>query len=191
MRTIDDGERRYLLAVARSTIEASLSGGSREAGPLPLPSQLKEKRGCFVTLHKAGVLRGCIGTIEPVLSLIMGVEENAVNAAFRDPRFPPLAEEELSGIDIEISVLTVPKALPFTNGNDLKRKLRPGIHGVILSRKGRSATFLPQVWEQLPEVEIFLEHLCQKAGLGKNCWQDDGTAVRVYEAEYFSEQELS
>jgi AmmeMemoRadiSam system protein A len=144
-----------------------------------------------VTLHKNGALRGCIGTIEPVTPLIACVEENAINAAFRDPRFPPLTEDELADIDIEISVLTVPSRLEFENGEDLKNKLEAGIHGVILSQGYRRSTFLPQVWEQLPQKDAFLEHLCLKGGMPKTAWMDPQTKVEVYEAEYFSEHQMN
>ncbi len=187
MSTLNDEERSALLIVARSAIKAGLYNDSRVELPDNLTDGLKENRGCFVSLHEAGRLRGCIGTIEPTRSLVVHVEENACNSAFRDPRFPPLGKKELSAVAIEISVLTIPRELPFTDGDDLKRKLNPGVHGVILSREWQSATFLPQVWEQLPDATVFLEHLCQKAGMNKNCWQDTGTKVRVYEAEYFSE----
>ena len=187
MSTFSEGEENALLALARSAIKSELVEDSEVERPDNLTEKLKENRGCFVTLHKAGTLRGCIGTIEPTKPLVTSVEENAHSAAFRDPRFPSLREEELSAVDIEVSVLTVPRELSFTDGDDLKNKLKPGVHGVIVSRMGRSATFLPQVWEQLPEVEIFLEHLCQKGGMDGKCWQDKGTTVKVYEAEYFSE----
>jgi uncharacterized protein len=115
------------------------------------------------------------------------VEENALNAAFRDPRFASLEEEELKYINIEISVLTVPQELSFKDKDDLKRKLKKGVHGVILSSGWHKATFLPQVWEQLPDVENFLEHLCIKAGMDKDCWKNKTTRVQTYETEFFSE----
>jgi AmmeMemoRadiSam system protein A len=148
---------------------------------------LRENRGCFVSLHQHGNLRGCIGTIEPEQPLLDGVEANALNAAFRDPRFAPLEVKELTTTDIEISVLTVPRKLAFKDSEDLKAQLKPGVHGVILSKGWQRATFLPQVWEQLPDKEMFLKHLCQKAGLGSNCWKDTAIEVEVYEAEVFSE----
>jgi AmmeMemoRadiSam system protein A len=95
--------------------------------------------------------------------------------------------EELPNIDIEISVLTVPEILSFKNADDLKRQLIPSIHGVILSKGWRRATFLPQVWNQLPDKEIFLQQLCLKAGLEGNCWRKPGLEVRVYQVEFFSE----
>jgi AmmeMemoRadiSam system protein A len=119
--------------------------------------------------------------------LVDGVAENAINAAFHDPRFPPLEAEELTQVKFEISVLTVPRKLAFNDAEDLERQLQPGVHGVILSRGGRRATFLPQVWDQLPDHESFLGHLCQKGGLEARCWHDPRTTVRVYEAESFEE----
>ena len=187
MPELTNSDRRALLILARSTIEAKLNKNLKVVRPKELTPALTEKRGCFVTIHKSGNLRGCIGTIEPDTALVAGIEENALNSAFSDPRFPPLSEDELSNIEIEISVLTPPKDLPFTDGEDLKRKLKQGIHGVILSRGWQRSTFLPQVWQQLPDTEDFLGHLCQKAGMEKTCWMDKETSVKVYEAEYFSE----
>jgi AmmeMemoRadiSam system protein A len=122
-----------------------------------------------------------------VEALYEGVRKNALNAAFRDPRFSPLTLHELEQVHLEISVLTVPRKLSFRGGEDLKRQLRPNIHGVILSQGGRSSTFLPQVWEQLPDKEEFLEHLCLKGWMDKTCWKDPKTKVEIYEAEVFSE----
>ena len=180
-------DKQYLLALARSVVAARLKQDSRASAPTKLSPAVHETRGCFVTLHKQGVLRGCIGTIEPLQPLVEGVAENAINAAFRDPRFPPLEAEEISQVKFEISVLTVPRKLVFEDAEDLKRQLKPGVHGVILSREGRRATFLPQVWDQLPDLESFLGHLCQKGGLENRCWQDPRTTVQVYEAEHFEE----
>ena len=187
MSALTDEDRKNLLVLARSVIESELIAGAKIKRPDVISPPLQEKRGCFVTLHKNGTLRGCIGTIEPLRSLIDNVAENAINAAFKDPRFPPLETDELTDVDIEISVLTVPQILDFEDGEDLKKKLKPGVHGVILSRDWHGATFLPQVWDQLPDKESFLEHLCQKSGMERNCWQDTNTQVKVYQAEYFSE----
>jgi AmmeMemoRadiSam system protein A len=118
------------------------------------------------------------------------VEKNAKNAAFSDPRFTALGVDELKEIDIEISVLSVPKALGFNDGEDLKRKLEPNVHGVILSRGMHRSTFLPQVWKQLPDKEKFLEHLCLKGGMSAQAWQDPETKVEVYKAEVFGEKGL-
>ena len=100
-----------------------------------------------------------------------------------------LTDQELPDIEIEISVLTPPRPLQFTDGENLKAQLIPGIHGVILERGWQRSTFLPQVWEQLPGKEDFLGNLCRKAGLDGTCWKDASTTVKVYEAEYFSESD--
>ncbi|MFH1886543.1 MAG: AmmeMemoRadiSam system protein B, partial [Pseudomonadota bacterium] len=181
-------DRQALLTLARSAIRAKLFPDAQVIRPEPVPESLGENRGCFVTLHVDGQLKGCIGTIEPLQSLVEGVEFNAVNAAFQDPRFSPLSVEEFPNIKIEISVLTVPRPLPFTDGADLKEKLKPGVHGVILSRGMRRSTFLPQVWEQVPDTDTFLTMLCRKGSMAANCWQDPETRVLVYEAEYFEEE---
>jgi AmmeMemoRadiSam system protein A len=187
MPELTDEDRRGLLVLARSAIQAKLIKGHKVLRPANATPALMEKRGCFVTIHKNGNLRGCIGTIEPDTSLVAEVEENAVSAAFSDPRFPPLTEEELPTIEIEISVLTPPKDLEFSNGEELKEKLKPNIHGVILTRGWQRSTFLPQVWKQLPDPEDFLGNLCRKAGMETACWRDRNTRVKVYEAEDFSE----
>jgi AmmeMemoRadiSam system protein A len=119
------------------------------------------------------------------------VEKNAKNAAFGDPRFPALRVDELKEIDIEISVLSVPEALRFKDGEDLKGKLEPNVHGVILSRGMHRSTFLPQVWKQLPKKEKFLEHLCLKGGMSATAWQETKTKVEVYTAEVFGELDLN
>jgi AmmeMemoRadiSam system protein B/AmmeMemoRadiSam system protein A len=182
-------DKKVLLRLARSAIEAKLVKDVRVEMPEPSPI-LKEDRGCFVTLHKYGQLRGCIGTIEPAYPLVECVEKNAQNAAFRDPRFPCLSAEELPEINIEVSVLSVPERLRFRDGDDLKRQLRPNIHGVIISRGMHRSTFLPQVWEQLPDKEQFLEHLCLKGGMPANAWKDHATSVEVYQAEVFGEKDF-
>ncbi|MBW2037918.1 MAG: AmmeMemoRadiSam system protein B [Deltaproteobacteria bacterium] len=183
-------EKKALIRLARSAIEARLKKGTKVERPRAPSPALTANRGCFVTLHKDGRLRGCIGTIEPVSPLVECVERNAENAAFDDPRFPPLSEEELPDTDIEISVLSVPEALPFKNGEELKQKLQPRVHGVILSRGFHRATFLPQVWEELPDKERFLEHLCLKGGMPADAWKDPATSVQVYEAEVFGEKDF-
>jgi AmmeMemoRadiSam system protein A len=187
---LSPGDKEGLLRLARSAITARLVEGVQVKRPeLSSPAMLEE-RGCFVTLHKKGQLRGCIGSIEPVSPLVECVEENARSAAFRDPRFPALSQEELSEIDIEVSVLTVPKPVVFKDGEDLKLQLKPLIHGVILSRGLKRSTFLPQVWKQLPDKEKFLEHLCLKGGMSSTAWKDTKTEVKTYEAEVFGEHDV-
>jgi AmmeMemoRadiSam system protein A len=187
IQTLSDDDRNSLLKLARSVIAAELIGGAEVIRPARPSAALQEKCGCFVTLHKNKALRGCIGTIEAARSLLASVEDNARNSAFRDPRFPPLEADELPAVDIEISVLSVPMALEYDDAEDLLKKLQPGVHGVIISRAWHSATFLPQVWDQLPDTKSFLEHLCIKAGLEKNSWKAGDLTVKVYTVEYFSE----
>ncbi len=187
MAELTTSDRAFLLELARSEIAARLKSGSNLQRSDSLSPAVYEDRGCFVTLHQNRELRGCIGTIEPTRSLIENVSENAANAAFEDPRFPAVTFDEFTSIDIEISVLSLPVALAFKDGEDLKRQLQPGIHGVILSRGWKRSTFLPQVWDQLPEKEIFLRHLCRKGGMDGDCWKSTDTQVQVYTAEYFSE----
>ncbi|MFH0725492.1 MAG: AmmeMemoRadiSam system protein A [Pseudomonadota bacterium] len=188
MAVYSSAEREFLLKTARAVISASLNAGHHPPeNTAKLFPSLKENRGCFVTLHKTGALRGCIGTIEPVNTLIENVKDNALKAAFSDPRFSPVTDRELPEIEIEISVLTAPELLDYIDAEDLLRKLKPGVHGVILSQGWHAATFLPQVWSQLPRKESFLSHLCMKAGLPEKAWQDKKTIIKVYEVEYFSE----
>jgi AmmeMemoRadiSam system protein A len=188
MSPISTEDKRYLLQLARTVILDHLG----EKTPRPLPDrstpEFLEKRGCFVTLHANNRLRGCIGIIEPVMPLIAAVKEYAVHAGFHDPRFSPVTLREMKQITIEISILTKPVPLKYQHADDLKKQLKPGVHGVILTHGYHRATFLPQVWEQLPETEDFLGHLCQKAGVEKTCWKAAKTAVEVYEVSVFSEK---
>ena len=148
---------------------------------------LKQKRGVFVTLHKKGELRGCIGNIEPVKTLVHGVRENALFAAFKDSRFAPLALDELSLIDIEISILSKPEKMVYKDTRELLSNLIPRVDGVIIEQDHNRATFLPQVWEQLPKTEEFLTHLCMKAGLPANEWEKSGLTIHTYQVQSFGE----
>lgn len=187
MSELTVSDQAFLLSLARHHITATLKDGPDIERPASLSPAVFEKRGCFVTLHQNRELRGCIGTIEPCQTLIDNIRENAAHAAFRDPRFSPVTLEELDTIDIEISVLTVPRVLTFQDGEDLKRQLKTGIHGVIISRGCQRSTFLPQVWEQLHDKELFLSSLCRKGGMGSDSWESTDTRVEVYTASYFSE----
>lgn len=181
-------EQQYLLSLARQSIEHYLQTSSLlTIDESKVSDKLKEKRACFVTLTIGGQLRGCIGHILPMQELYKDVVENAVSAAFGDPRFNPLSSEELEKIKIEVSVLTIPQPLEFLTPEELIQKLRPKIDGVILKQGRNSATFLPHVWEELSEPKEFLGHLCQKAGLFAVCWQEPGLKVETYQAAAFSE----
>ncbi|MBF0160295.1 MAG: AmmeMemoRadiSam system protein A [Magnetococcales bacterium] len=149
---------------------------------------LVEPGACFVTLSLHGQLRGCIGSLEPYRSLAIDLLENSVAAARHDPRFSPLTLAELAQVRIELSLLTQPQPLAYRDGADLMQQLQPGVHGVILSQGGRRATFLPQVWHQLPDPVDFLAHLCAKAGLSGDCWQHH-PSILTYTVEKICEQE--
>ncbi|HIC85212.1 MAG TPA: AmmeMemoRadiSam system protein A [Desulfobacterales bacterium] len=182
-------EGRYLLKVARETIEQRLFGRrARRGDALPPPSaKLHQRRGTFVTLTKEGTLRGCIGHIIAQESVLEGVRINAINAAFKDPRFMPVQPQEWDKIKIEVSILTDPKPLEYKDAQDLLNKLRPGIDGVIIKKGYSQATFLPQVWEQLPQKEEFLTHLCLKAGLDGDEWKKGDLEVLTYQVQAFEE----
>jgi AmmeMemoRadiSam system protein A len=172
---------QLLTALARAAIAAEF-GTPWPA--LPRPVWLDEPAATFVTLTLHGQLRGCIGSLEAYRSLYDDVIHNARAAAFGDPRFSPLMADELPAVRLEVSVLTVPQPLPFSSEADALRRLRPGIDGVILQYGRRRATFLPQVWEQLPEPHEFMAHLKQKAGLPAGFWADD-VRLAVYQVEKF------
>ena len=183
----DEGES--LLSVARSTIKNRLNNVEQpQINWKDLPEKFQEHLGTFVTITIDDNLRGCIGHIIPRETVIEGIRENAINAAFRDPRFPPLTREEFEKIEIEISILTAPQELPYTDAEDLLNKLRPGVDGVILKKGYYEATFLPQVWDQLPDKEEFLSHLCLKAGLSHDSWRKEKLQVSTYQVQAFEEE---
>ena len=143
--------------------------------------------GTFVTLTIDGKLRGCIGNLTSNESLVSGVRRNAINAAFQDPRFSPLSLSELDRVSIEVSILSEPRPLYYRETADLLKKIRPDIDGVILRKGIASATFLPQVWEQLPQPQDFLTQLCLKAGLAADSWQESNLEVSTYQVQHFEE----
>lgn len=189
---LSEEQGRTLLELARETLnrkfgqEPASDQAAALAKRLDDPA-LQTQSGTFVTLKIGENLRGCIGSLIGHEPLVEGVRSNAVNAAFHDPRFRPLTEAELTQVDIEVSVLTEPQPLDYTDEDDLIARLRPGVDGVILRKGGRSATFLPQVWEQLPRAEDFLSHLCMKAGLSTDAWRHDKLEVETYQVQYFEE----
>ncbi len=167
-------ERDLLMEVARGSIRSGLDiGRPLSVDQASCPVSLRAQRATFVTLLRHGDLRGCIGTLEARRPLIVDVSENAFAAAFRDPRFPPLAAAEFIGLDIHLSILSSPSPLGFVSEDDLVGKLQPGVDGLILSWHGHRGTFLPSVWESLPDPRNFLEHLKVKAGLPAGFWSED------------------
>ncbi|MCS7304857.1 MAG: AmmeMemoRadiSam system protein B [Thermoguttaceae bacterium] len=182
-------ERKFLLDLARkSLVESVSSRGLPEVAEQDVPERLRTPAGCFVTLHKQGQLRGCIGHIFPKSPLYKAVMENAMRAALSDFRFPSVRPDELPLIDIEISILTIPRKLQADTPQEILRKLRPGVDGVVLRQGQKMATYLPQVWKDLPDKEDFLRHLAQKAGLPPDAWQDPTTEILTYQAEVFGEK---
>jgi len=164
-------ERQRLLVIARDSMRAGSCDSDDEA-PLhdDLTPALQERRAVFVTLTRDARLRGCIGTLEPVAPLARAVADSAHSAAFRDPRFPPMRLEELEKITIEISVLTPTRPLAAASREILLDRLRPGVDGLLLQDGRHRSTFLPKVWEQLPDPRDFLAQLLAKAGLPADHW---------------------
>jgi uncharacterized protein len=176
--SLNKEHQQRLLDLAKSSIQHGLQTGQ----PLKInladfPAELTEHRATFVTLQKHHQLRGCIGMLEAVRPMAEDIAENAFLAAFRDPRFPPLADDEFDELEIHLSILTPAEPVSFTSEQDLITQLQPGIDGLILEEGHRRGTFLPSVWEQLPEPEQFLRHLKQKAGFAPDFWSED---IRIY-----------
>jgi AmmeMemoRadiSam system protein A len=188
---LSDEEATYCTTLARKSIDFALANDSLlvlSADELKsVPKKLLEKKACFVTLTTSGELRGCIGHLAAIQPLYLDIIENAFSAAFSDPRFPALSKKEFSKIKIEVSVLTSPEELNFSGPSDLLKKLVPKKDGLIITKGQRSATFLPSVWEELPEKEDFLSHLCMKAGLDAKEWLAPGLKVQRYYAIKASE----
>lgn len=189
-RPFDEKKGEILLEIARKTIAERLGLSYKPSSDLDAASRnpaFENRRGTFVTLKINDQLRGCIGNLLPDKPLINAVQDNAVNAAFQDPRFAPLSKQEFEKIQIEVSLLTEPRALDYKDGRDLLYKLRPNVDGVILRKGPYSSTFLPQVWEQMPDKKTFLEQLCMKAGLPADAWQKGDIEVLTYQVQYFEE----
>lgn len=183
------GDRgKLLIAIARSAISEAL-GISLDGFVPPAPDAewLQERGACFVTLKLDESLRGCIGSLEAYRPLLEDLHANAVNAAFHDPRFPPLTAGEFSKVRIEVSLLGPLEPLPPHSSEEaIIAMLRPGTDGIVFSFGPHRATFLPQVWEQLPEPHSFLAHLKLKAGLPPDFWHDD-VLISRYQVHKFDE----
>jgi AmmeMemoRadiSam system protein A len=171
-----------LLAIARESIE---KGGESRALARHPHDWLREPGASFVTLRLEGELRGCIGSIDARRPLGEDVARNAHAAAYRDPRFPPVSAAELPLLQVEVSVLSPREPLPAGSEGEALERLRPGVDGVALEYGGASATFLPQVWESLPQPAAFLEALRHKAGLPGHFWHPDVRLSR-YTVEKFA-----
>jgi hypothetical protein len=181
-------ERQTLLKLARQALEASVRGQALPPlDPASLSSRLRQPGASFVTLTRRKELRGCVGALEAYQSLAEDVREHASAAALQDYRFHPVQAQELSEIQIEVSCLTPPQDLEYAQPGDLAGVLRPHIDGVTLFDGWRKATFLPQVWEKLPDPVDFLAHLCQKMGADPDLWRRRKLRVQTYQVEEFHE----
>lgn len=182
-----------LLSIARTAISQTL--GLSFAETSEQADWLQGKAACFVTLSQNGELRGCIGTLEAQRSLLEDVKANAIAAALKDTRFPPLRSEELIETDIEVSLLSPMQTLSFANEEEALAQLHPGIDGVVFACGQYRSTFLPQVWQQLPDTETFIAHLKQKAGLRPDFWAEDVKLYRYtvtkWKEEEYIQQALS
>ena len=172
-------ERRALLDAARTSIEHGLRHGrAPRVDPAAYAEPLRELRATFVTLHLEGRLRGCVGSLEAHRPLVADVSESAWCAAFRDPRFEPLDEPELAGLEISISVLGPLEPLLVASEEELVARLRPGVDGLLL-REGRlRGTLLPAVWRHVPDARDFVREVKRKAGLRSDHWSEALEAIR-------------
>jgi len=182
---LSNDQRQVLLSIARQSIEHGIQKNAPldvEPDQFDLPLQVNHAS--FVTLKILNKLRGCIGTLEARMPLVKDVAEHAHAAAFFDPRFPVLMPEELVQINISISVLTPAEPLPFTSQEDLLEKIQAGEDGLILEEGRHRGTFLPPVWESLPEKKYFLQQLKRKAGLPEDYWSEDINISRYQTLEF-------
>lgn len=161
---------KILLPIARAAISTALGRirSANEQAPW-----LQEQGACFVTLTQNNELRGCIGTLEAHRSLLQDVKANAYAAAFHDPRFTALSVAELDSTEVEISLLSTMQPIKFSDESDALKQIKPGVHGIVFEFGRHRSTFLPQVWEQLPDIVEFMAHLKHKAGLPPDFWADE------------------
>ncbi|NSW51554.1 MAG: AmmeMemoRadiSam system protein A [Anaerolineae bacterium] len=190
MLNLSNEDKKYLLRAARQAIELALNHGDYHPFIDSAPAHLATPGASFVTLTKSGNLRGCIGTLKAYQPLVQDVCEHAIAAALEDYRFSPVTRPELDELEIEISYLTEASRVSYNQHGELLQKIRRGEDGVILKDGHRQATFLPQVWEQLPTHEEFLSHLCMKMGARKDAWKTHKLEVEVYQVYHFSENEF-
>jgi len=185
--SLDPGQQRQLLHIARDSIASGLCGSTARLPALEsLDESLRQPAACFVTLKIAGELRGCIGGLEADQPLAAAVSQSAFAAAFRDPRFPPLSSREFSRVSIEISVLSPMQPVAVESEEDLLAVLRPGVDGLVLQEGARRATYLPSVWEMLPRPRDFVRQLKVKGGWGEREWPVQMRAYR-FQAHSFGE----
>ncbi len=181
-------EKSTLLKLARKTIECAVVNKKLPSlSQEELTDNLRAPGAVFVTLTIGGDLRGCIGSLQAYRPLVEDVQQHALDAAFNDYRFGPVSEIEVPLLEIEISCLSAPELLVYSSPEELPKVLKPNEDGVVLREGGKSATFLPQVWEQLPDPDSFLSHLCQKMGAPADLWRRKMLEVSIYHVEEFHE----
>ena len=190
IENLTEVEKQTLLRLARAALESSVRGKDLPVLDESVLTPLLRAQGAsFVTLTINKELRGCIGALQPYQPLYEDVLEHAVAAALQDYRFPPVRPSELARIHLEVSRLTMPRELNYRDADDLLAKLHPGFDGVILRDGSRRATFLPQVWEQIPDKASFLRHLCAKMGAEPGLWKHKHLDVQIYQVEEFHEED--
>ncbi|MDH5391709.1 MAG: AmmeMemoRadiSam system protein A [Gammaproteobacteria bacterium] len=185
---LSEEDQKTCIDVARASILYGLKTGKPHLiNTEEYSAALQQQLASFVTLYKNSQLRGCIGSLEAHQPLINDIAEHAYAAAFHDPRFPALLEDEFKQLSLEISVLNPPQAMSFVNEQDLLQQIRPGIDGLILQYDFNQGTFLPSVWQQLPDKKDFFNHLKVKAGLTTDWWNDN-VSVSRYQTLSFEEK---
>jgi AmmeMemoRadiSam system protein A len=187
-------EQERILSVALDSIKSFFRSVPFSVPPDWLDNSLfMDLKGTFVTLTRCGKLRGCIGSILPVRPLWKDISENAVHAAFHDPRFDPLEESELQDLEVEVSILTTPNLVECDSFQHLSQNIKPFIDGVILQSGFYKATFLPQVWEEAPNIQQFFKHLCIKAGLPGDFFLTHFQDLKIYlyQVDCFNQKKCS
>jgi AmmeMemoRadiSam system protein A len=185
---LNSSECEYLLMLARLSIELGVKRLSPpELDESQLTASLRAMGASFVTLTIHNQLRGCIGALEAFQSLAEDVREHARAAALEDYRFPPVRQEEVALLHLEINRLTTPMPIKYENPEELLSKIQQGLHGIVLKDGFRKATFLPQVWKELPDPQEFLDHLCYKMGAAPDLWRRKLLQVSLYQVEEFAE----
>lgn len=186
-------DKIFLLNLARVQISDLVNiqwKGYKNVSAIHSGPAVQQTTGTFVTLTIKGELRGCIGQIMPNDTIEKTIKQNAISAAFYDPRFPQLSRDEFNSVEVEISILSKPEPLIYSGADELLNKIQQDVDGLIIKLSGHSATFLPQVWAEISTKEEFLMHLCVKAALSADEWKKGKLNVSTYTVEHFNEKEL-
>jgi uncharacterized protein (TIGR00296 family) len=184
---ISEEEGKRLLQLAREAVESVLKHSDLDVDSY-CEQHFGENQGCFVTLHKDGELRGCIGFPEPIMPLYKAIVQAAQAAALQDPRFPPVDAEEFEKLDFEVSVLTKPQLVKVKNSQEYLNKVNIGSDGLIIRGSGGSGLLLPQVATEYGwTAKEFLQHTCLKAGLSQDDWKDLRNEIYSFQAQIFKE----